>query len=160
MSYSPSPAALRRIEETAARYPEKSAALIPVLRVVQDESGFISPEAETWVAAKLAVPPVRVREVLTFYTLFRRAPAGRHTLRVCRNLSCTLAGGADILRLITERLGIGPGGTTPDGAITLATVECLGNCDHGPCLQVDGIDHGPVTAASVAALIQEIRAHD
>jgi len=159
MSYAPSPAALKRIEEAIARYPEKSAALLPALHVIQDESGFISRDAEVWVAAKLAIRPVRVREVLSFYTMLRRAPAGRHTLEVCRNISCSLAGAEEIIRLITDKLGIAPGGTTPDGRITLVTVECLGNCDHAPCLQVDGIDLGPLTRETVAALIEELKAH-
>jgi NADH-quinone oxidoreductase subunit E len=159
MSYAPSPAALGRIEAAIGRYPERSAALLPVLHVVQDESGFVSPEAERWVAAKLALPPVRVREVLSFYTMFRRVPAGRSTLQVCRNVSCALAGAEDILRFISETLGIVPGQTTPDGAISLVTVECLGNCDHAPCLQVDGVDHGPATRETVAALIEELKSH-
>lgn len=159
MTYAPSPAALVRIEAAIALYPEPPAAILPVLRIIQDESGFISREAETWVAAKLAVQPLRVREILSFYTMFRRAPGGRTTIRVCRNLSCTLAGAENILRLLTEKLGIGPGETTSDGAITLVTAECLGNCDHAPCLQVDGVDRGPVTGEAVAALVEELRAH-
>ena len=159
MSYAPSPAAREKIEGTIALYPERSAALLPVLHILQGEEGYISKDAEIWVAAKLGLRPVRVREALSFYTMFRRAPAGRTTLQVCRNLSCALAGADDILGLIREKLGIGPGETTPDGAITLVTAECLGHCDHAPCLQVDGIDHGPVTRETVGALIEELKAH-
>ena len=159
MSYAPSAAALARIEAAIALYPEKAAALLPVLAVIQGESGFISRDAETWVAAKLAVQPLRVREVPSFYTMFRRSPGGRTTIQVCRNLSCTLAGAEGILQLLTEKLGIGPGETTPDGAVTLVTAECLGNCDHAPCLQVDGVDRGPVTREAVAAIIEELKAH-
>ena len=159
MSYAPSPAALEKIEGTIALYPEKSAALLPILHIIQGESGFVSAAAEAWVAAKLGLRPVRIREVLSFYTMFRRAPAGRTTLQVCRNLSCALAGADDILGLIREKLGIGPGETTSDGAVTLVTAECLGHCDHAPCLQVDGVDHGPVTRETVAALIEELKAH-
>jgi NADH-quinone oxidoreductase subunit E len=160
MSHSPSPAAVKRIEATIARYPERSAALLPVLHILQEEAGFIGPEAEVWAAARLGLKPIRVREALTFYTMFRTAPAGKHTLRVCRNLSCHLAGADGILSFIGERLGIGPGQTTPDGAFTLVTAECLGNCDHAPCLQIDGVDRGPVTREAVAALIEELRGHD
>ena len=81
------------------------------------------------------------------------------TIQVCPNLSCALAGAENILKLLTEKLGIGPGETTPDGAITLVTAECLGNCDHAPCLQVDGVDRGPVTREAVAALVEELKAH-
>jgi len=159
VSYTPSPAALARIEQTLARYPERLAAILPVLQVVQAESGFISKDAEDWVAATLAVEPVRVREILSFYTMFRRAPGGRATLQVCRNISCALAGAEDILDFIKDKLAIGPGETTPDGAVTLVTAECLGHCDHAPCLQVNGVDHGPVTRETVAAIIEELKAH-
>jgi len=159
VSYAPAPGVLRKIEEAIGLYPEKSAALLPILHAVQDGAGFISPETEAWVAAKLGLQPARVREVVSFYTMFRRAPAGRSTLQVCHNVSCALAGAEDILRFISEKLGIGPGETTPDGAISLVTVECLGNCDHAPCLQVDGVDHGPATRETVATLIEELKAH-
>ncbi len=159
MTFVPSPATLARIEAAITLYPERSAAILPVLHIVQEESGFISRDAETWVAAKLAVQPLRVREIVSFYAMFRTAPGGRTTVRVCRNLSCTLAGAEDLLQLLTEKLGIAPGGTTPDGAIALVTAECLGNCDHAPCLQVDGVDRGPVTREAVAALVEEIKAH-
>ena len=159
MTYAPSPAALARIEAAMALYPERSASILPVLHIIQDEAGFISRDAETWVAAKLAVQPIRVREILSFYTMLRRSPGGRTTIQVCRNLSCTLAGAESVLQLLTEKLGIGPGETTPDGAITLVTAECLGNCDHAPCLQVDGVDRGPVSREAVAALVEELKAH-
>ena len=158
MSYAPSPAALERIEEAIARYPERSAALMPVLHIIQGESGFISLEAEAWVAARLGLRPIRVREVLSFYTMFRREPAGKTVIQVCRNLSCTLAGAEDIIAALRDELGLGPGrDTTEDGAVTLVTVECLGNCDHAPCLQVDGVDIGPVTRETAAAIAREIK---
>lgn len=159
MSYAPSPAALERIDAAIALYPERSAALLPVLRVIQGDAGFISPAAEIWVAARLGLRPVQVREVVTFYTMFRREPAGRTVIQVCRNLSCTLAGAEEVLAALRRELGLGPGDgdTTPDGAITLVAVECLGNCDHAPCLQVDGLDRGPVTKEEAAAIVKEIR---
>lgn len=159
MSYAPSTAALARIEAAIARYPEKSAALLPVLEIIQGEASFVSTDAEGWVAAKLDLKPARVREVLSFYTMLRRRPAGRHTLEICRNISCSLVGAEDLLRFISDTLGIGPGETTPDGAISLATVECLGNCDHAPCLQIDGVDQGPVTRETIKALLEELQGH-
>jgi NADH-quinone oxidoreductase subunit E len=156
MSYAPSAAAVERIDKAIAAYPEKTAALLPVLHIVQEEAGFISREAEAWVAAKLGVPPLRVREVLSFYTLFRMRPVGRTIVQVCRNLSCTLAGAEDIIGFIREELRLGSGDTTADGRITLITVECLGNCDNAPCLQIDGVDHGHVTRETAGALLREL----
>jgi NADH-quinone oxidoreductase subunit E len=159
MSYAPSPEARERIDRAVAAYPEAAAALLPVLHIVQGESGIVSTEAEAWVAARLGIPPIRVREVLTFYTMFRRRPAGRTIVQVCHNLSCTLAGAEDVLAAMRRELGLGPddGDTAADGSVTLVAVECLGNCDHAPCLQVDGLDRGPVTPEAAAAIVREIR---
>jgi NADH-quinone oxidoreductase subunit E len=158
MSYAPSAAVLERIDRAVAAYPERSAALLPVLRLIQEESGWVPPAAEVWAADKLDLNPVRVREVLSFYTMFRRRPAGRTVVQVCRNLSCTLAGAEEVIAALRRELGLGEGAeTTADGAVTLVTVECLGHCDHGPCLQIDGRDRGPVTAESAAAMVREIR---
>jgi len=160
MSYTPSAAALKRIEETIGPYPERAAAMLPVLQIIQEEAGFVPPEAEVWIAAKLGVQPIRVREVVSFYTMLRRKPAGKTTIQVCWNLSCALAGAEDIIGFLRENLRLGPGDTTPDGRITLVTVECLGNCDNAPCLQVDGKDYGRVTIDLAAALIRELETHE
>jgi NADH-quinone oxidoreductase subunit E len=158
MSYTPSSAVRERIDLAVAAYPEPTAALLPVLRLIQEEAGWIPPAAERWAASRLGLAPVRVREVVTFYGLLRRRPAGRTVVQVCRNLSCTLAGAEAVIAALRRELGLGDDAeTTPDGAVTLVTVECLGHCDHGPCLQIDGLDRGPVTAESAAALVREIR---
>lgn len=159
MSYAPSPETLERVARAVALYPQPGAALLPVLRVLQDEAGHISPEAERWAAGRLGLSPVRVREVVTFYTMFRRRPAGRTVIEVCRNLSCALAGAEDLVDFLRGRLGLAPGSdTTDDGRFTLLTVECLGNCDHAPCLQVDGVDRGPMTRETAETLIRELEA--
>lgn len=158
MSYAPSPSALERIDAAIALYPLRSAALLPVLRLIQEEAGWIPPEAELWAAAKLGLEPVRVREVVTFYSMLRRRPSGRTVVRVCRNLSCTLAGAEDVIAALRRELGLADGAdTTADGAVTLVTVECLGHCDHAPCLQIDGVDRGPVGREEAAAIVKEIR---
>ncbi len=159
MSYDPSPETLERVARAVARYPRPGAALLPVLRLIQAEAGFISPEAERWAAGRLGLSPVRVREVVTFYTMFRRRPAGRTVIEVCRNLSCALAGAEDLVAFLRDRLGLAPGrDTTSDGRFTLLTVECLGNCDHAPCLQVDGVDRGPMTREAAETLVRELEA--
>jgi NADH-quinone oxidoreductase subunit E len=156
MSFALSAAAVQRVEELVRRYPRKDAALLPVLHIVQREKGWIPAEAEAWVAAAVGVTVVRVREVLSFYTLFRREPAGRHVIQVCRNLSCYLAGAEDVIRHLEARLGVRDGGTTPDGRFTLSVVECLGNCDHAPCLMVDDDDYGPVTKEMVDGILKRL----
>lgn len=156
MSFSPSGETAKRVEEIVRRYPKKEAALLPVLHLVQREKGFISPEAEEWVAATLGVPALQVREVLSFYTLLRRKPAGKYVIQVCCNISCFLAGSTDILKYLEARLGVRAGETTADGKYTLETVECLGNCDHAPCLMINDDDYGPVTRETVDGILKRL----
>ena len=156
MSFALSEAAAKRVDELVRRYPRKEAALLPVLWVVQREKGYISPAAELWVAATLGLRPIQVREVLSFYTLFRRQPVGRYVIQVCRNLSCFLAGSEAIIRHLEARLGVRTGGTTADRRFTLMTVECLGNCDHAPCLMINDDDYGPVTTETVDGILKRL----
>jgi NADH-quinone oxidoreductase E subunit len=133
---------LDEVRAVASRFPRKEAALLPVLRVLQRVSGALGPAEEEMAAELLGLEPVRVREVVRFYSLFRQKPSGRHIIRVCINLSCSMAGAGTSLAGLQTRLGIKPGETTSDGRFTLLTVECLGNCDQAPCLMVDTDDHG------------------
>ncbi len=145
------------INAIAARYPRKEAALLPVLHLLQGLSGAITPAEEALAAEALGLEPIRVREVVTFYTMLMKRPAGTHIIRVCINLSCTMAGSDAVLGRLREALGIGPGETTADGTFTLVTAECLGNCDRAPCLQVDGEDHGPVDADTVMGFLAGLK---
>ncbi|MCX6571531.1 MAG: NADH-quinone oxidoreductase subunit NuoE [Candidatus Aminicenantes bacterium] len=154
MTFSLSAGSAKKIEELVRRYPKKEAALLPVLHVIQRDRGYISPEAEEWAAATLGLPPLRVREVLSFYALLRRKPAGKYVIQVCRNISCFLAGSEDIVGHLESKLGVKPGETTADGKFTLLAVECLGNCDHAPCLMVNDDDHGPVSKDAVDAILK------
>jgi NADH-quinone oxidoreductase subunit E len=156
MSFALSAAAMERLEGLLRRYPKRDAALLPLLQLIQREKGFISADAEAWVASALGITVLRVREVLSFYTLLRRQPAGKYVVQVCRNVSCFLAGAEDIVKHLEDRLGIQPGGTTPDGRFTLETVECLGNCDQAPCLMVNDDDYGHVTREVVDGLLKRL----
>ncbi len=144
MSQGFAPWVLDEVRAIAARYPRREAALLPVLRLLQRISGALGRAEEEMAAELLGLEPVRVREAVTFYSLFRQKPAGRHLIRVCVNLSCSMAGAERSLTSLQAKLGIGPGETTPDGTFTLFTVECLGNCDQAPCLMVDDDDYGRV----------------
>lgn len=148
------------IDGIAARYPRGEAALLPVLHLLQGLSGAITPDEEALAAEALGLDPIRVREAVTFYTMLRTRRAGTHIIRVCINLSCTMAGSASVLERLREALGIGPGETTADGAFTLVTAECLGNCDRAPCLQIDGEDYGPVDDAAILGILTALRSNE
>ena len=144
MSHGFTPGVLDEVRAVAARYPRREAALLPILRVLQRVSGVLGRAEEELAAELLGFEPIRVREAVTFYSLVRQKPEGRHIIQICINLSCSMAGAGHSLADLQTRLGIVPGETTPDGRFTLLTVECLGNCDQAPCLMVDEDDHGRV----------------
>jgi NADH-quinone oxidoreductase subunit E len=125
---------LDEIEQLTKRYPTRLAALLPALHLVQYAHGHISRDAELDVAEKLDVPPTRVREVVTFYTMYHDEPVGRNVVKICRNLACQLRGADRIMDRAKEVLGIEFGETTPDGRITLEQDECLASCGTGPML--------------------------
>jgi NADH-quinone oxidoreductase subunit E len=132
-----SPDQLAEVRRLQSLYPDKRGALLPVLHMAQDTFGYVSLEAEEYVAGLFDLSPAHVHEVVTFYTLYFREPRGRHVVAVCHNLSCHLAGAPEILAHVKRRLGIEAGETTPDGRITLQAVECLCACEAAPMMQVD-----------------------
>lgn len=128
---------LKHYHTIVARYPERQAALLPVLWLAQREFGWLSDETIAYVAALMELPAARVAGVASFYTMYYRRPIGHHHLQVCRNLSCSLRGSADITACIEKHLGIKVGETTPDNRFTLSEVECLASCGTAPMLQVN-----------------------
>ena len=126
----------REIDGIVAQYPDPRSALLPILHRIQEEEGWISPEAQGWAAERLGLSPAMVSGVVSFYTMYRQAPCGRHLIQLCRTLSCELRGSLEIKARIRERLGIGPGETSADGRFTLVEVECLGACGTAPAMMI------------------------
>ena len=127
----------QKIEEIASRYASKEAALLPVLHLVQREVGFISPQEEKQVAHLLDIKPIKVEEVVTFYTMYNKEVIGKYHVQVCSNLSCSLLGSELLIDQLKDKLGIGVGETTTDKKFTLTTVECLGACEQAPCMMIN-----------------------
>jgi NADH-quinone oxidoreductase E subunit len=152
-----SPQAKQKLEAIVGRYPEKVAATLPALHLAQAEFGHLSEEVMQLVADSLGVSLAHVYGVVTFYTMFRRTPAGKNVLMVCTNVSCMLRGAYDILGHIERRLGIKPGETTPDGMFTLVEEECLAACANAPmfiCGQKYFLD---LTPEKVDQALEELR---
>jgi NADH-quinone oxidoreductase subunit E len=131
------PQQVAEVRRLQGLYPDKRGALLPVLHMAQDTFGYISLEAEAYVAGLFELSPAHVHEVVTFYTLYFQKPKGRHVVAVCHNLSCHLAGAPKILAHVKRALGIDVGETTDDGRVTLQSVECLCACEAAPMMQVD-----------------------
>ena len=141
--------------EIIERYEFPKAAMLPVLWLVQENQGYVSQEAEAWVARVLGVARSYVREAVSFYNMYHTKPVGRRELRVCTSLPCLLRGADDLLDRIKESLKISPGETTPDQQVTLTEVECLCACEMSPMAQLDERFVGPLEGETVNTLIQD-----
>jgi NADH-quinone oxidoreductase E subunit len=149
--------ARKRIDEIVARYPQKEAAILPLLHIAQQEFGFISPDSEKLIANILGIRPVRVREVVTFYTMLNREPVGKYHIQVCSNLSCSLLGAEKLIDYLKEKLGIEPGQTTEDKKFTLSLVECLGACEQAPSMMVNFDYHGNLDKKKIDKILDGLK---
>jgi NADH-quinone oxidoreductase subunit E len=116
-----------------------------------------SAEAMEEVAEVVGIQPAEVREIVTFYSMFREEPVGRYVLGVCGTLSCALCGGEGLLEYLQEKLGIEPGGTTDDGLLSLEVIMCLGACAWAPAMLVNDQLHVLLTRAKVDAILEKCR---
>ena len=154
----PFPEPLReRINLIVSGSETRQSALIPVLRVIQNEFGYLSNESMEEAAGILGIPPSSVQNVATFYTMFFRKPVGEHVIWLCRTLSCALRGAEHVEHYMCERLGVKTGGTTTDGKITLMEAECLASCGTAPVMLVDDKLEENLTKEKVDRLIEELR---
>src|SRR5439155_18487982 len=128
---------------------------LPLLWLVQQNQGHISPEAEAWVGRLVGVSVSHVREVVSFYNMFRTQPAGRRELRVCTSLPCVMRGAHELLDRIKEELKISPGETTPGREVTLTEVECLCACEMAAMAQLDERFVGPLEDGTVDRIIED-----
>ncbi|KAL1955353.1 hypothetical protein VTO42DRAFT_8635 [Malbranchea cinnamomea] len=149
------------IEEILKRYPPqyKKAAVMPLLDLGQRQHGYTSISVMNEVARILEMPPMRVYEVATFYTMYNRQPVGKYFVQVCTTTPCQLGGcGSDkIWKAITEHLGVTNGHTTPDGLFTVLEVECLGACVNAPMVQINDDYYEDLTPESIVQLLDALK---
>jgi len=134
-------------------------ALLPILHSLQEEFGYIDDAMIPLIAEGLNISHAEVHGVISFYHDFRRAPAGRHVLQICRAESCQSMGCNSLIAHVEKNLGVKLGETTADRNITLRPVYCLGNCALSPAVMLDGQPYGRVSAAVADSLIENARRH-
>ena len=137
----------------------RGAALLPILYKTQEKIGFLSEEALEEVAEYLEISRAAAFEVATFFTLFYKGEVGKNILLVCENISCYLVGAQSILRVLEKETGAEIGGNSPDGLFTIKAVSCLGACDKGPALLLNGKLYGNLTIDNVKKLVDDCRNH-
>jgi NADH-quinone oxidoreductase subunit E len=132
--------------------------IIDLLRAIQSHHGWV-PDAGVLLAAEtLGVLPIEVEEVATFYDkIFRRA-VGQRVIHVCDSICCWSTGAEMIIAHLQQRLGIGLGETTADGAFTLLPTCCLGACGDAPAMMIGLTTHGRLTPAGIDEILHKERA--
>jgi NADH-quinone oxidoreductase subunit E len=153
----PSQATQRQIDAAIQEYTHARSALLAALHLIQQERGYIAVEDQAWVATRFALPPAEVAGVVSFYTMFRTKPPGRHHIQVCRTLTCQIRGCRELVKHLEKKLGIRDGGVTPDGRYSLITVECLGSCGTAPMMQVNDDFHENLTVERLDALLDSMQ---
>ncbi|MBK6941328.1 MAG: NADH-quinone oxidoreductase subunit NuoF [Planctomycetes bacterium] len=148
----------RRLDQLVTRYPQKRAALIPALHLVQDKCGWLHDDAVRFVAAYFDTTPADVLAVITFYDMFHRAPKGTYEIAVCRNLACKERGADAVVKGLERALGCREGETSADGLATLRTFECLGGCTEAPLVAVNWRYFRNVDTAKADAIVANLRA--
>jgi NADH-quinone oxidoreductase subunit E len=152
-----SPETFKKFEETVGRYPQKEAAMLPVLYLAQQEFGYLSAEAIEYVARLMGQSPAKVHGVVSFYTMYNMKPIGRHHIQVCRTLSCALAGAEKITDFIKNKLAIELGQTTADGRFTLSEVECLASCGTAPMMQINDDYYENLNEERVMEILESLK---
>jgi NADH-quinone oxidoreductase E subunit len=145
-----------RLEKAISRYPEKRAALLPMLAYAQERNGWISPDSMIQVAEALDLTPAYVRSVATFYTMYNKHPTGRHMIQVCTCVACHLCGGDDVFEAFLKATGTRPGETSEDGRFMVMEAECLGACGFATAVQVNDEYFENVTPESVADVLSRL----
>ena len=146
------------IDAWVARHSATRDQLLPLLHAIQGEAGYIDDSCVPAVAKALNLSRADVYGVITFYHDYRRAPAGRHVVKLCRAESCQARGGAAIEASAAQRLGVAMGETRADGQVSLEPVYCLGLCAIGPNALVDGRPVARIDDAVLARIAEEVAA--
>jgi NADH-quinone oxidoreductase E subunit len=156
MSLEFSAEATKKIQALCERYPTKKPVVMAALHLAQKEHGHLSDDALQLVARTLDLPLAHVFGVATFYTMYRREPAGQNILRVCTNISCMLRGAYDVLAAFEQKVGVKKGGTA--GKFTIVEEECIAACANAPAVICGTQYYLDVTPDQVGRIVDELRA--
>jgi len=148
-------AEITAIQEIYRHFPEKSAACIEGLKVIQQHHRWVSDQAVKELAEILEMSPAAIDSVATYYSLIFRRPVGRNVILICNSVSCWIMGYDQIAACVKKRLAIGYGETTADDRYTLLTIPCLGTCDHAPAMIINEDLHRDLTAENIGPILQQ-----
>ena len=145
-----------RLDKAVSRYPDRRAALLPMLGYAQERNGWVSDESMEEIAIALDLTPAYVRSVATFYTMYNKRPVGRHLIQVCTCISCHLLEADEVFGRFLAETGTRAGEISRDGKFTVIEAECLGACGFATAVQVNDRYFENVTPDQVLAILEEL----
>jgi len=148
-------AEITEIQEICRHFPQKSAACIEGLKIIQQHRRWVSDEAVRELAALLDMSPAAIDSIATCYSLIFRRPVGRNVIFICDSVSCWIMGYDQVAACVKTKLAIGYGETTPDDRFTLLTIPCLGTCDHAPAMIINEDLHRDLTTENVEMILNK-----
>ena len=151
------PAKKATIDQILDANKDVKGAMMVVLNELQGQIGFISETMQQYVALRLHVPVSAVHGVVSFYSFFTTHPRGRHTIKFCLGTACYVGGTPQLIEKVKQVLGIEPGQTTKDGAITVELCRCVGACSQAPVVVIDEEVNGRVRPNKLPQLIRPVQ---
>ncbi len=161
------PELVAEAQALVALYPEgkEQSAILPIIHMVQEQFGYICPEAMPWIAEMCKSTPIHVAGIVTFYPGIHQKCPGKYHFRVCRSISCSLGGGEELLTYICGKIGVDPAslsdeepmGVSADGLFSVEPVECLANCGFGPNVMVNETLYSQATKKKIDDIIAKCR---
>ncbi|MBR9970754.1 NADH-quinone oxidoreductase subunit NuoE [Magnetospirillum sulfuroxidans] len=150
---------LEQAKKIIAKYPagRQQSAVMPLLDLAQRQVGWTGIPVIEYIAEMLEMAPIRVQEVVTFYTMYNQKPVGQFHVQVCTNICCLLRGSDGVGETAREVLGVNWGDTTEDGKFTLVEVECLGACVNAPMMQINDDYYEDLTPESTKAVLEALK---
>lgn len=146
-----------QLQDVIRRYPAEQRFALAAMQDMQRHFSYVPQEGLDLLAEHLRCPVAELYSMATFYRALSLRPKGRHTVKVCDGTACHIRGAMNVLDCATRLLGIAPGETTPDGAFSLETVNCLGACAIAPVVMIDETFYGKVTAERLAEIFETYR---
>lgn len=146
----------QRLQDLLEKYRGQRGSLLEVLQQVQEIYGYLPQPVLQYLAGALRIKATKIYGVATFYSQFRLEPVGKHLILFCQGTACHVNGAERVKAAVCERLGIRPGGTTPDRLFTLSEAACLGCCSLAPVMMIDGQAYGPLTPERAFRIIGEL----
>ena len=144
-----------KLREIIARHKGEPGAVMPTLHEAQEVYGYLPIEVQTMIADGLEVPLEEVFGVSTFYSQFSLTPKGKYNVSICLGTACYVKGSGDVINRITQKLGIEPGGITPDGKFSLDATRCVGACGLAPVMTVNDDVYGRIQPDEVDAILDK-----